>query len=52
VLGYGLAPRTRAERAEAFTYKHAAWLAGLPTKTAATLRALALCGWPTSRTDV
>jgi len=41
-LGYGLAPRTRAERAEAFTYKHAAWLAGLPAKTAATMRALAL----------
>jgi len=40
-LGYGLAPRTRAERAEAFTYKHAAWLAGLPAKTAETLRALA-----------
>ena len=40
-LGYGLAPRTRAERAEAFAYKHAGWLAGLPAKTAATLRALA-----------
>ena len=40
-LGYGLAPRTRAERADAFTYKHAGWLAGLPAKTAATLRALA-----------
>jgi type I restriction enzyme R subunit len=41
-LGYGLAPRTRLERAEAFTYKHARWLSGLPTKTAATLHALAM----------
>ena len=40
-LGYGLAPRTRPERAEAFAYKHARWLAGLPAKTAATLHALA-----------
>ena len=41
-LGYGLAPRTRLERAEAFAYKHAGWLSGLPAKTAATLHALAL----------
>jgi len=40
-LGYGLAPRTRLERAEAFAYKHKQWLAGLPAKTAATLHALA-----------
>ncbi len=40
-LGYGMAPRTRRERAAAFAYKHAFWLAGLPLKTAATLRALA-----------
>jgi len=40
-LGYGLAPRTRIERAGAFTYKHETWLAGLPAATAATLRALA-----------
>ncbi len=40
-LGYGLAPRTRAGRVEAFTYKHEEWLAGLPEKTAATLKALA-----------
>ncbi len=40
-LGYGLAPRTRIERADAFTYKHESWLAGLPTPTSATLRALA-----------
>jgi type I restriction enzyme R subunit len=41
-LGYGLAPRTRAERAEAFAYKHAEWLASLPSDTAATLQALAM----------
>ena len=29
-LGFGVAPRTREHRAEAFAYKHAAWLAGLP----------------------
>ena len=27
-LGYGLAPRTRVERAGAFAYKHGRWLAG------------------------
>ncbi len=41
-LGYGLAPKTRLERAAAFTYKHAAWLGGMPRKSAETLRALAL----------
>ena len=41
-LGYGLAPRTRTERAEAFSYKHARWLAGLPQNAAATLQALAM----------
>src|SRR5206468_2250981 len=40
-LGCGLAPRTREHRAEAFGYKHAAWLAGLPAPGAATLSALA-----------
>jgi len=40
-LGYGLAPRTRIERAEAFAYKHDSWLAGLPAPTAATLKAMA-----------
>lgn len=39
-LGYGLAPRTRVHRAEAFAYKHAGWLSGLPAPAAATLRAL------------
>jgi type I restriction enzyme R subunit len=40
-LGYGLAPRTRIERADAFTYKHSRWLASLPASAATTLRALA-----------
>ncbi|HEY3227625.1 MAG TPA: DEAD/DEAH box helicase family protein [Roseiflexaceae bacterium] len=40
-LGYGAAPRTRAERAEAFGYKNEDWLAALPEKTAATVKALA-----------
>jgi len=40
-LGYGLAPRTREGRAEAFLYKHADWLSTLPSGTTATLKALA-----------
>lgn len=40
-LGYGQAPRTREHRAEAFAYKHAGWLAAMPTPGAATLSALA-----------
>ena len=40
-LGYGAVPRTRGERAAAFTYKHRGWLAALPKKAAATLKALA-----------
>ncbi|MDP2857788.1 MAG: helicase-related protein, partial [Bacillota bacterium] len=40
-LGYGLAPRTRVERADAFTYKHEGWLSELPPGAAATLKALA-----------
>ena len=40
-LGYGLAPRTRRGRAEAFTYKHRDWLEKLPPKAAATLTAIA-----------
>jgi len=40
-LGYGMAPRTREGRANAFTYKHAAWLSALPKDVAATLKALA-----------
>ena len=40
-LGYGLAPRARPQRAEAFTYKHERWLATLPAPATATLKALA-----------
>lgn len=40
-LGYGLAPKTRTDRAESFNYKHTDWLEGLPKETAATLKALA-----------
>ncbi len=40
-LGYGMAPRTREERVEAFSYKHAGWLAELPPQTRDALNALA-----------
>lgn len=40
-LGYGLAPKTRSERAEAFTYKHTDWLNRMPQQTANTIKALA-----------
>lgn len=40
-LGYGLAPQTRVERTEAFSYKHEGWLGSLTPKTGSTLRALA-----------
>jgi type I restriction enzyme R subunit len=40
-LGYGLSPRTRVDRADAFTYKNDSWLSGLPAPMAATLKALA-----------
>ncbi len=40
-LGYGLAPKRRPERADAFTYKHADWLAHLPAPATQTLKALA-----------
>ncbi|MGH9853937.1 MAG: type I restriction endonuclease subunit R, partial [Blastocatellia bacterium] len=36
-----LNPRTRVERADAFNYKHAAWLADLAPKTSRTIKALA-----------
>jgi len=39
-IGYGLAPRTREQRAEAFEYKHAGWLSGMPAKSADVLRAI------------
>jgi type I restriction enzyme R subunit len=40
-LGYGMNPRTRRERAEAFTYKNSTWLSDMPTATSATLKAMA-----------
>ncbi len=40
-LGYGLAPRTRADRARAFNYKNAAWLEEMPAPAARTVQAIA-----------
>jgi type I restriction enzyme R subunit len=40
-LGWGMSPRTRHDRAIAFTYKHEEWINTLPGKTAATIRAIA-----------
>ncbi len=39
-LAYGVVPRTRRERANAFSYKHGGWLSSLPSATSATLKAL------------
>ncbi len=39
-LGYGLAPRTRPDRARAFAYKHQGWLNTLPADARATLIAM------------
>ncbi len=41
-LGYGLAPKTRITRADAFFYKHDQWLNTLPDLTADTLKALTM----------
>ncbi len=40
-LGWGMRPRTRHDRALAFTYKHEDWLDGLPARAAATIKAIA-----------
>lgn len=40
-LGYGLAPRTREARADAFTYKNAPWLRLMPPQAAGAVRAIA-----------
>ena len=40
-LGYGLNPRTRAERAEAFSYKNMTWLSDMPIGAATTLKSIA-----------
>ena len=38
---YGVAPKTREERAEALAYKHGDWLKALPARAAGLIRALA-----------
>ena len=38
-LGFGMAPRTRVDRAGAFDYKHKEWLAQLPRRPAAVIKA-------------
>ncbi len=38
-LGFGMAPRTRTERAEAFDYKNEKWLKKLPPQAAAVIKA-------------
>ncbi len=40
-LGWGMSPRTRSDRASAFTYKQEDWLHDLPAETGATIRAIA-----------
>lgn len=40
-LGYGLAPKTRLERTDAFEYKHHGWLSGMPPQSAGVIRAIA-----------
>lgn len=40
-LGYGMAPRTRVERADAFTYKQTNWLIQLPPQAATAIKAIA-----------
>jgi len=40
-LGYGMAPKTRGERADAFAYKQEAWLKKMPAVTAAVIQAIA-----------
>jgi type I restriction enzyme R subunit len=39
-LGWGMRPRTRQDRALAFTYKHEEWLDALPAGAAKTIRAI------------
>ncbi len=40
-LGFGLAARTRQQRADAFVYKNVNWLDAMPTPTAETIKAIA-----------
>ncbi|MBW4567120.1 MAG: DEAD/DEAH box helicase family protein [Tolypothrix carrinoi HA7290-LM1] len=39
-IAFGLAPKTKSDRAEAFSYKHADWLNKMPEATAKTVEAL------------
>lgn len=39
-LGYGLNPRTKRQRVDAFTYKHEDWLLALPKATQTTVKAI------------
>jgi type I restriction enzyme, R subunit len=39
-IAYGLAPKTKSDRAEAFSYKHADWLNKMPEATVKTVEAL------------
>lgn len=49
-LGYGLLPRTRTDRADAFGYKNADWIAQMPEAAAKTIRAIA-AQFPRGGTD-
>jgi type I restriction enzyme R subunit len=40
-LGYGMAPKTRGDRADAFNYKQTNWLKEMPPATAAVIQAIA-----------
>ncbi len=40
-VGYGQAPKTRADRADSFEYKHDGWLSDMPAPAAAVIRAIA-----------
>jgi type I restriction enzyme R subunit len=40
-LGWGMSPRTRGERANAFIYKHEEWINALPKSAGHTIRAIA-----------
>jgi type I restriction enzyme R subunit len=40
-IGYGMAPRTRGQRAEAFIYKNASWIGTMPAEWAGAVKALA-----------
>lgn len=40
-LAYGMAARSRTDRAEAFSYKNGSWLSAMPTSAASTVQAIA-----------